>query len=334
MEIEGSDGSKTHLNPNSGTLFGRGNGFHPNDLVVSRRHISFDLNPSPNPPDSQTGPRVSFEVVGKNPVWVYSKQQDGKIRAFKRFQRGEMGNGDKFCVSANDHPVWFTVKKVGDVKEERESKRGEIVGSVNDELSQSLETVSGFKGNGDFELDAVDVSNIDPVQEFGFLVIGHEFDQYKKQMVCDIKIWNWFLEDTRGDSDDEEVAAKKGKRGGRRKRKKTRGDDDVDDEWTVESENEEVVTTKARKIKKPNYQTRSKDQRQSHNGRTDRKSFARTSSKEEEEEEEHEDEDEDEDETLGGFIVDEETVEEDEEEKDEVDEEEEEFVEDEDELED
>lgn len=46
-----------------------------------------------------------------------------------------MGNGDKFCVFVNDYFVWFIVKKVGDVKEERESKRGEIVGSVNDELS-------------------------------------------------------------------------------------------------------------------------------------------------------------------------------------------------------
>lgn len=332
MEIEGSDGSKTQLKPYSTTVFGRGNGY-PNDLAVSRRHISFELNLSTDPPDSQTDPRVSFEVLGKNPVWVFSKKIDGKIRVFKRFQRGELGFGDKFCLSPKD-PVWFTVKEVEkkEMEDERESKRGEIEGRVNDELSQSLEISYGVDGNGDFGLDFVDVSNIDPVQEFGFLVIGHEFDHYPKQMIRDVKNWDWFLEDPRRDSDDEEE--KGGRRGGRRgKRKKTKGDDDVEEEWTGESEDEEIVTTKARKVQRPTYQTRSKDRGKPNKERKDRKASTKSSSEEEEEEEEYEEDEEDE--TLGGFIVEDETVEEDEDAEDEEEEEEEEeFVEDEEELED
>lgn len=312
MEIEGSDGSNTLLKPCSTTVFGRGKGFHPNDLAVSRRHISFEFTPSIDPPDSQTGPRISFEVLGKNPVWVYSKNEGGKIRTFKRFQRGQLRIGDMFCVSAKDL-VWFTVKEVEkEVVDERESKRGEIEDRVSNELSQSLEISYGVnERNGASGLDAVDVSSIDPVQEFGFLVTGHEFDQYPKQMIRDVKNWDWFLEDPRGDSDEEEVAEKRERRGGRRgKRKKTKGDDDADEEWTGESEDEEVVNTSARKAQRPTYQTRSKDQgKPSWN----RKSNAKTSTKKEEEEEYEEDE---EDETLGGFIVEDDTDEEREEEDD------------------
>ncbi|KAJ8442923.1 hypothetical protein Cgig2_022289 [Carnegiea gigantea] len=328
MEIEGSDGSKTLLKPCSTTVFGRGKGFHPNDLAVSRRHISFEFTPSTDPPDSQTGPRVSFEVLGKNPVWVYSKNEGGKIRTFKKFQRGQLRIGDMFCLSAKD-PVWFTVKEVEkEVVDERESKRGEIEDRVSNELSQSLEISYGVnERNGDSGLDAVDVSSIDPVQEFGFLVIGHEFDQYPRKKIRDVENWDWFLEDPRGDSDEEEEVVEKRERGGRRgKRKKTKGDDDVDEEWTAESEDEEVVTTNARKVQRPTYQTRSKDQgKPSRN----RKSNIKASTKKEGEEECKEDE---EDETLGGFIVEDDTVEErEEEEDDDGDDEEEEFVEDEDE---
>uniref|UniRef100_A0A7C9DTC2 FHA domain-containing protein n=2 Tax=Opuntia streptacantha TaxID=393608 RepID=A0A7C9DTC2_OPUST len=330
MEIEGSDGSKTQLKPYSTTVFGRGNEFHPNDLAVSRRHISLQFNPCTNSSDTQTGPRVSFEVLGKNPVWVYSKNEDGKIGTFKRFQRGQLGIGDMFCLSAKD-PVWFTVKEVEkEVVDERECKGGEIERRVNDELSQSLESSYGVKGNGDIGLDAVDVSSIDPVREFGFLVIGCEFDQYPKRMIRDVKNWDWFLEDPRRDSD-EDAAEKGGRRGGQSgKRKKTKGDDDADEEWTGESEDEEVGTTNARKIQRPTYQTRSKDQdKPSRN----RKSNTKTNAKREQEEEYEEEEDE-EDETLGGFIVEDDTVEEEEDDDDEdKEEEEEEFVEDEDDLE-
>ncbi|KMT04884.1 hypothetical protein BVRB_7g170510 [Beta vulgaris subsp. vulgaris] len=324
MEIEGSDGSKTLINPNSTTVFGRGNGFNLNDLSVSRRQISFDFNSSH---DIQTDPRVSFEVLGKNPIWVYRKHQDNNenIKLFKRFQRGELGIHDFFCVSAKN-PVWFTLKKVEETQSE------EIKGRINDELSQSLESASGFNGNEDFELGFVDVSNIDPVQEFGFLVIGHEFDHYPKHMIREINKWDWFLEDLRRDTDDEEDSEKKQSMGGRRKRKKTNvADDDADEEWTAESEGEEQ-TTNARKAQRPKYQTRSKEHSVGQKVRSTSKLSAQTSRREEEEEESEDEEDE----TLGGFIVDEDSAEEDEIDKDEEEEEEEEeeFIEDEDELED
>ena len=161
MEIEGSDGSNFLLKPDSTAIFGRGNGFNSNDLTVSRRHVSFEFNPSF---DTQTGPRVSFEVLGKNPIWVYNKQQDnGNMKVFKRFQRGQLGIDDMFCVSPNT-PIWFTLKKVDEGFEERETKCEETKGRINADLSESLETDSGFEGIDDFGLDSVDVANINPVQ--------------------------------------------------------------------------------------------------------------------------------------------------------------------------
>ncbi|KAL2929346.1 Stress response protein nst1 [Bienertia sinuspersici] len=236
MEIEGSDGSKTRIKPDSSTIFGRGNGFHSNDISFSCCHISFHFNPSPN---SQTDPRVSIE-----------HHENGSIKAFKRFQRGELGIDDLFWISPNI-PIWFTVKKVEEVVKERVFENEEIKSRINNVLNQSLETASRFDTIKDFGLDSVDVSSIDPVQEFRFLVIGHEFDQYSKQMIREIKNWNWFLDDSKGETDDEDDTKKKGSTSGRRKRKKTsRGDDDdVDEEWTVENEGDEVAKD-ARKVQR------------------------------------------------------------------------------------
>lgn len=46
------------------------------------------------------------------------------------------------------------------------------------EAGESSELSSGG------ELESVDVSSIDPVKDFGFRVIGHEFDQYPKEGYC------------------------------------------------------------------------------------------------------------------------------------------------------
>ncbi|XP_057535065.1 transcription initiation factor TFIID subunit 7 [Amaranthus tricolor] len=324
MEIEASDGSKILLKPNSTTIFGRGNGFSSNDLSVSRRHISFEFIPSSDP---ETTPTVSFEVLGKNPVWVCLKQQENgeNIKSFKRLQRGKLGFDDMFCVSAKT-PIWYTLNKSEEVDEEIDRKSEEPEERINSELSQSLETASGFEGIQDFALENVDVSGIDPVQEFGFLVIGHEFDQYPKQMIRDIKKWDWFLEDPREDTDDEDPK-KKGSTSSRKRKKTSRGNDDADEEWTAESEGEELTTT-PKKAQRPKYHTRSKEHGVQKKGRINKKSSAETSRREEEEEESEDEEDE----TLGGFIVDDDTAAEDE--VNEIDEdEEEEFIED-DELED
>ncbi|KAE8689893.1 hypothetical protein F3Y22_tig00110931pilonHSYRG00254 [Hibiscus syriacus] len=74
--------------------------------------------------------------------------------------------------------------------------------------------------------ESVDVEHIDPVKEFGFLVIGHEFDQYPNQRIPNIKNWDWFLEErVKGsDHEDDEDEAFDGRRksqGERERKEKT-----------------------------------------------------------------------------------------------------------------
>lgn len=72
--------------------------------------------------------------------------------------------------------------------------------------------------------------------EFGFLVIGHEFDCYPKQRIRDVKNWDWFLNEPEEDREDggsftSNRMQRKGN--GRRKRKKGGGNDEeelIDDE--------------------------------------------------------------------------------------------------------
>ncbi|XP_074268203.1 uncharacterized protein LOC141591684 [Silene latifolia] len=328
MEIHGTDGSITQLKPNTTTIFGRQNLSNTKDSTVSRNHISFDLSSSPNSPNNQTNSRVLFQVIGKNPVWVYSKDCGKKFETLKKFQKGELGIDDLFCVSGKN-PVWFSLKEVNEVKDgvlgEIEEESLDLGGGFGGELSESLEGNFGGDDVGEFGLDFVDVSDVDPVQEFGFLVIGHEFDQYPKSMIREIKNWDWFLDDPIRGSDDEGSGETRRKKGGLRKRKKTSGHDDVDEEWSADSDSE-VLTTKAPKVGGTKYHTRSRDSRKSDNKRTNKNIPSRSSSKKEDEEEDV-DEDE-EDETLGGFVVDD--VEEEDDENDIDDDEEEEFVEDED----
>lgn len=68
--------------------------------------------------------------------------------------------------------------------------------------------------------------------EFGFLVIGKEFDQYPKSRIRDIKQWEWFLEDsTKGNSDDEDDddGDKKGLSKKRRRGRGKKGNEEEDD---------------------------------------------------------------------------------------------------------
>ncbi|TXG68588.1 hypothetical protein EZV62_003523 [Acer yangbiense] len=189
MEIAGEDGSSIPLNPNSTTVFGRGSGFSTADRIVSRRHVLFSLKESDSDSVTRTEPRVRFEVIGKNPIWVRSRE-GGEVRVFRRREKGEVAAGDWLCVSGQS-PVWFALKRnvFGEEKEESEI--------------------------------------VEP--KFGFLVIGHEFDHYPKQRIRDIRNWDWFLEEPRKDSDeDDEVSDKRKKGGRRRKRGKDEGNDDGD----------------------------------------------------------------------------------------------------------
>ncbi|GAB2227502.1 hypothetical protein Droror1_Dr00009324 [Drosera rotundifolia] len=294
IELEGEDGTKFKrpLSPQNPTTFGRRNGLQSNDPTVSRHHISFHLS------SKSDSTRVSFEVIGKNPVWV--KQQKGDddgspIRAYKRLEKGDLGVGDMVCVNGSESPVWFTVKE----RQEEESGVGFRERILDDDDD----------GDGLFEgelglLESVDVSDIDPVREFGFLVIGHEFDSYGKQMIHDLKNFNWFLDDHKEDVGDDEDSENE-KRGRRSKRKKAkRKHDHADDEDWISDTGDGELIGKARKVQRPDYHTRSKDHYKAHANSgirkgSIRKNCTRFSTAKEDEE----------DETLGGFIVDTDEVE-------------------------
>ncbi|VVA24047.1 PREDICTED: mitotic apparatus p62 [Prunus dulcis] len=299
MEIEVEDHSKLILEKGHKAVFGRGNGFSTNDRTVSRRHVLFEFE---HKSANQTEPSVSFEVLGKNPIWVRS-QKDGGVRVFRRSEKGEVAAGDWFCVSGK-RPVWFRVRNVE--VDEREKR----VLESDSELAEDLQSGS--------ELEGLDVSGIDPVKEFGFVVMGHEFDPYPKQMICDVKKWNWFLEEPRKESENDDEFEQKERKGAPRKRKK--GEENEDEEWTGESEADEELVAKFRKVNKTKYSTRSKasfkPQKDTKCGSKSSVLKKKTTSLGEE------------DETLGGFIVGEEDLEEEEElEETDEDEEEEEFVE-------
>ncbi|MCL7030409.1 hypothetical protein MKW94_029269 [Papaver nudicaule] len=309
MEIEGEDGTKLQLNKHSITEFGRGSGFQFDDRTVSRRHISLRI--SKNDEES----RVCFEVLGKNPIWVLSNDTK-EIRVFRNSEKGELSVGDGFCVSCKN-PIFFTLKKIGgfERKSEEEGKRVEMDRieriPVDTEMAESIPSVGDKEGGG------FDASEIDPVKEFGFLKMGHEFDNFPRHKIRGIKDMDWFLEEQKQDSeDDEENRSKKRKRFGRKKNDNAMEDDD---DWTGESEDEKVTISKLGLGKRP--KTRSKDK----NGKIQDVGSSKNSSRKKTIHANDEDED---DETLGGFIVDDEGVDEEEENDDDTDDEEEEEEED------
>ncbi|XP_038898830.1 protein PIF [Benincasa hispida] len=292
MEIAGEDGSKLVLREPV-TIFGRGSGFASKDRTVSRRHILIEAKTSENSNGAPIEPTVSFEVIGRNPIWVRSSK-NGEIRTFRRSEKGEMALGESFCVGSQE-PIWFELNKIAEFEERKQF------------FSRSSDSVD------------IDVSGIDPVKEFGFLAMGHEFECYGNRVIRDPKKWDWFLDEPRKDSDDDEDYGRKKKRGVKGKRKKGANSDDED--WTDENEDAVEMITKTKKFRRPKYSTRSKDRHKTPN---DQKKAARSNKDYDEEVEEDED-----DETLGGFIVDDEedNVEQMDEDEDE-DEEEEEFSDD------
>nr|XP_043636941.1 nucleosome assembly protein 1;2 [Erigeron canadensis] len=309
MEIESKNGSKIQLkNPSEITNFGRESmiPFDPiSEKTVSRHHISFKVN------ESQTS--VDFKVKGKNPIWVLHKNTN-EIKVYKCSENGSMKAGDSFCVCSKN-PVWFHLKKV----------ENDEVSRYDDVLEENFEEVGFGDDVESFSCDVIDID--DPIKEFGFVVMGHEFDSYPKKMVRDIRNWDWFLEESKEESDDDEVSDRKPKKGSRRKRKKGGGGDDEDDDiWTGESEEDTEIIKKLKNDPKPNYPTRSKKQEKNKKGASGSRSVKDTKQKDAVDDFDDDVEDEDEnDETLGGFIVDDEDVGE---ADDDDDEGEEEFVED------
>ncbi|KAJ7971567.1 putative SMAD/FHA domain-containing protein [Quillaja saponaria] len=303
MEVEGEDGSKVLLLKNGAkTVFGRGSGFNTNDRTVSRRHVQLEFETSG---ENRTEPRISFEVIGQNPIWVRSKR-NGEIRMLRKLEKGELEVGDGFCLSGKE-PIWFNLKQVSEVQETE--KR--VLESEN-EISEILPSGIDF--------DSFDISGVDPVKEFGFVVMGHEFDQYPKEMIHNVKNWDWFFEEPKKDSDDEDDFEKKGRRGMTRKRKVSR--DNEYDVWNGESEDDNELVENIRKVHRSRYSTRTRDREKPTKDTKSSKNSMQKNASKANEYIGYED-----DETLGGFIVNDEV--EQEEENDE-DEEEEEFEEDDD----
>ncbi|KAL6972704.1 hypothetical protein U1Q18_026877 [Sarracenia purpurea var. burkii] len=319
MEIVGEDGSKTLLKKGFNKReLGRGLGFDSKDHTISRRHVSFELQIDENEPRPNSRARVHFEVIGKNPMWVRASDSD-EIRVFRRPERGEMEAGDMFCVSAKK-PIWFTLKRFGFEGEDESEFKRELE-NVN-ELAERSQRSRGLRCDEDSELDSIDVSGLDPVKEFGFIVMGHEFDHYPKKMIRHAKTWNWFLEEPKEDSEDDDLSDTKRKKFSRGKRKKAEGNDDG--EWTGESEDDKEIITKSRKVQRPKYSTRSKD---SNKLIKDTRITKRALQKKTIGANKFDEEDKDDD-TLGGFIVKDDDVEEqeiDESEEEEEEEEEEDY---------
>ncbi|MED6118748.1 hypothetical protein PIB30_005586 [Stylosanthes scabra] len=272
--IEGEDGSKLSLQFTEArnTVIGRGcggGGFHSKDRTVSRRHVSFQLGS-----DSEE-PRVSFEVIGRNPFWV---QQGGVgLKVFRKFEKGQLELGDRFSLSAVA-PFWFHFN-FKDL-------------ALNNQDSSS-------KAHVDFDIDQIDLSQFDPVKEFGFLVIGHEFDHYPKGKIRNAKDWEWFLEEGRKDIDEDEEGKQRRRKNMKRKQKKGKEENEDDEEWGGESDDDDEdmnLVSNISKGKRPCYSTRSKH-RQGATKSTSSKPKTDTKINQTVED------DDDDDETLGGFIV-------------------------------
>lgn len=152
MEVESEEGSRIAIENGHKTVFGRGLGFHNDDRTVSRRHVLLEAKTSDEKSGSQTGHKVSFEVIGKNPIWVRESGSE-EIRVFRRGEKGEVAAGDCLCLSGK-RPASFTVREMGSGEGERR-----ILGSEN-ELAKSL--------TSELEFDGLDVSAIDPVKGMHF----------------------------------------------------------------------------------------------------------------------------------------------------------------------
>lgn len=343
MELE-QNGNSIPIDLSSTTFVGRGDlglisGSSSSDRTVSRQHVSLQLRHTSddmiNTDDSAQELLLSFEVIGKNPISVISEDAE-RSRVYKKSAKGVLKPGDLISLSINK-PNYLSLKRRGGGGGD-----GEVDSSVLDAVKRRerrtqqrrSEAEEGDVGVDDdvvwegcsAEIGSLDVTEVDPVKEFGFLERGHEFDRYPRHKIRHFKDWKWFLEDTRAVSseDDEEDGTIKLKGKNKHHKNKKRGEDD-DEEWAVESEEECNLAAKAGSAKRSTLSTRSKDLKKP---RIDVRDSKKTAEKKIDSGEE--DVDNEEDETLGGFIVGDDDVEEEEEEEEVLEEETEEQDDDED----
>ncbi|CAN6452180.1 unnamed protein product [Victoria cruziana] len=333
MELESSGGEKIKIESGQKVEVGRKENFclFSDDLTISRTHISLELR-SPGANGKNGGQRdeetmVSFRVLGRNPVCVIrgdggegdSPSETPRPTFFKKSESGCLRIGDKISFSVKN-PKFFLLK--GGACEEEEKRIAEAVERRKriTEARRKRERENGMRkilsknekeADGEnvenLEMQSFDTSTIDPVKEFGFLVIGHEFDGYKSKL-RDISKWNWYIDDAGDSSDDDEDLEEvpKRRKGGM---KKKRADDNNDEDWAGEGDDKKESSSKLGNGKRPrtrstSFQEPAKASRSS-GGKKNFKS-QKTS-----------DYDDEEDESLGGFIVNDDELEEEEEENEE-----------------
>ncbi|KAJ3686484.1 hypothetical protein LUZ61_015648 [Rhynchospora tenuis] len=310
MELQSEQTGEKISIDHKGTTLGRSNG--SSDASVSRRHVSLTLT---------TESTLSFEVIGKNPILILT---NGCKKVCRRGEKGDLREGDRLSLSIQRPSLWVVKREVErsilEAVKRRErrtiERRRERDEREKEELKEEVEVHGDF--DLEFELEGLDLSNIDPVEEFGFLVMGHEFDKYPKGQMRPMKKWNWYLDTPKENTDNSdselddfthEASTSKSKSSSRSKK---RGNDGEDEDWTGESDEEkDLIAKDSTSQKRSKYSIRSKDS----------KKPRKENMKDEEDIGVQDEEIDEDDETLGGFIV---TGEEDEEMNNEEEEEEEE----------
>ncbi|RLM56008.1 high mobility group nucleosome-binding domain-containing protein 5 [Panicum miliaceum] len=232
---------------------------------------------------------------------------------FRRGEKGELRPGDALSLSLKAPAFWAVRRREGNGKGEveaavldavarrerrtRERKEREREKQAAEE--EAMEVTEEEKEEAAEGLD-IDLASVDPVREFGFLSMGHEFDSYPKGRIRAPKDWNWFLEETKRTSDDEddEISNRRGRSKGWGQNKKKKDGEGEDEDWTDESEDEKESLARGPGVKRSKYVTRSKGPKKPRQ----EISKAKGGDDDDEDEEVGEEGDE-EDETLGGFVV-------------------------------
>ena len=125
---------------------------------MSRRHVVFELAKSGESQAGSKYSKVSFEYVGKNPMWV-REHGSGEIRSFRKGEKGDMAEGDWLCLLTGKRPVWFALRESGSGERKKRVLESEI------DLGESLG--GGFEFDDGVDVEALD---IDPVKGMCFFL--------------------------------------------------------------------------------------------------------------------------------------------------------------------
>lgn len=183
MELESEDGSKKFpIEKGSKIELGRGLlGFPADDRTVSRRHISLQFH-KPTQKSSKENYSdgeivASFQVTGKNPIWVLTKYGEEK-RVFRNSDKGDLRAGDSFSISLKK-PLFFTFKQRAFEAEAEEEDQKRVLKAVEGRKKRTLERKeeeekrvlkedcsisNGEDTSGDLGLGSLELSQIDPVK--------------------------------------------------------------------------------------------------------------------------------------------------------------------------